>query len=53
MWMIGDGPDLVQRGYRFLCIGEPTMHPQAPVAELNHRTKGTEGSTWFDDLPLP
>ena len=53
MWMIGDGPDLVQRGYRFLCIGEPTMHLQASVAELNHRTKGTEGSTRFDDLPLP
>ena len=24
MWMIGNGPALVQQGYTFLCIGEPS-----------------------------
>jgi 2-keto-3-deoxy-L-rhamnonate aldolase RhmA len=24
MWMIGDGPTLVQRGYTFICIGDPS-----------------------------
>jgi 4-hydroxy-2-oxoheptanedioate aldolase len=42
MWMIGDGPELVESGYNFLCIGEPTMHLQGSVAELNGRTKGMD-----------
>ena len=24
MWMIGDGPTLVEQGYTFLCVGEPS-----------------------------
>lgn len=35
MWMIGDGPQLVKQGYRFLCIAEPTTLLQANLGELN------------------
>ncbi len=35
MWMIGDGPQLVEQGYRFLCIAEPTALLQAKLGELN------------------
>ncbi len=34
-WMIGHGPDLVRRGYTFLCLGEPTAALGAKLAELN------------------
>lgn len=37
MWMIGDGPELVQQGFRFVCIGEPTCFLQAKLTELNER----------------
>jgi 2-keto-3-deoxy-L-rhamnonate aldolase RhmA len=56
MWMIGDGPTLVERGYRFLCIAEPTMHLQASLGDLNRRTKqidGTYPAAGFDARPLP
>ncbi len=39
MWMIGDGPTLVERGYNFLCITEPTMFQQAQLKDLNEAVK--------------
>lgn len=39
MWMIGDGASLVAAGYRFLCLGEPTMTQQFALAELNAAAK--------------
>ena len=35
MWMIGDATQLVQQGYRFLCIAEPTLLMQTKLSELN------------------
>lgn len=51
MWMIGDGQQLVQRGYNFLCVGEPTMHLQGSLTQMNHLVKGTVAPA--DDRPLP
>jgi 2-keto-3-deoxy-L-rhamnonate aldolase RhmA len=56
MWMIGDGPKLVQEGYHFLCITEPTMLQQAKLAELNAATQnglsaGGGSSAVSDPLP--
>lgn len=53
MWMIGNGPELVRRGYRFVCIGEPTMHLQMSLTELNQVTKGRDGSKGGADVPVP
>jgi len=55
MWMIGDGPALVEKGYNFLCVGEPTMFLQGKLAELNASTKGQTPSSNdnSDNLPLP
>ena len=41
MWMIGDGPQLVQQGYRFLCLGDPMAllqtKIQTKIGELNDK----------------
>lgn len=39
MWMIGDGPDLIERGYDFLCISEPMMFLQDKLTQLNQQVK--------------
>ena len=52
MWMIGDGPTLVEQGYNFLCITEPTMYQQAQLTELNEAVKkgGDTSASRFQDL---
>jgi 2-keto-3-deoxy-L-rhamnonate aldolase RhmA len=42
MWMIGDGPQLVKQGYRFLCIGEPTALLQTKIRELNDEIRSAD-----------
>jgi len=53
MWMIGDGPTLVERGYTFLCITEPTSFQQAQLTDLNAAVKNgskQSGADSFQDL---
>ncbi|MFN0195523.1 MAG: HpcH/HpaI aldolase family protein [Planctomycetaceae bacterium] len=54
MWMIGDAPTLMQRGFTFLCIGEPVFALEAMfknnVAGLR---KGEKPAGAVSDKPLP
>lgn len=34
MWMIGDGPSLVQQGYTLLCVGEPSAMLAQRLAQI-------------------
>ena len=45
MWMIGDGPQLAQQGYRFLCLGEPMALLQTKIGELNHELRCADDTT--------
>lgn len=38
-WMIGDGPTLIERGFNFLCIAEPSLYLQAQLTGLNRAVK--------------
>lgn len=40
-WMIGDGPTLIAQGYRFICIGEPSLL-------LKERLREIVGSSWAE-----
>lgn len=51
MWMIGDGPDLVSRGFHFICMTEPFMFLEARLRQLNTDTKSASGQTVPDDIP--
>lgn len=51
MWMIGDGPSLVDRGFDFLCITEPVMFLQAKLAEYDRATKARTTSPAPDTTP--
>ncbi len=55
MWMIGDGPTLVQRGFTFLCITEAAMFLQASLTNLVKQVKGggTATTAATPDKPLP
>ena len=33
-WMIGDGPTLIAQGYRFICIGEPSLLLQGRLNQI-------------------
>ena len=39
MWMIGDGPSLVQSGFNFICLGEPVMLMASALEQLARRTR--------------
>ena len=39
MWHIGNGPELVEEGFHFLCIAEPMGLLQAALAQSNQATK--------------
>lgn len=38
-WMIGDAPTLIERGFNFLCLAEPTAYLQAQLSEFNKAVK--------------
>ncbi len=39
MWMIGDGPNLRQRGFTFICISEPMLLLEESLKNLVRQTK--------------
>jgi 2-keto-3-deoxy-L-rhamnonate aldolase RhmA len=39
VWMIGDGADLMKKGFRFLCITEPTMLLENTLRDMTQRLK--------------
>lgn len=54
MWMIGDGPTLVKRGFTFLCVTEAAMFLQNSLTALVKQVKSGAASTASpDDKPLP
>ena len=52
MWMIGDGPDLVSKGFDFVCMTEPMMFLEAKLSELNQKTKKNKSGN-SADVVLP
>lgn len=38
-WMIGDAPTLVERGFNFICLAEPTLYLQRQLASFNEAVK--------------
>lgn len=42
MWMIGDGPALVADGFRFVCLGEPTMALEGALRAAAESTRRAE-----------
>ncbi len=50
MWMIGDGPTLVERGYTFLCITEPTSFQQTQLTDLNAAVKNRSRQSRADSF---
>lgn len=53
MWMIGDGPSLVKRGFNFICVGEPTMMMASTLEQAARLTRGTPPAGSSPDRPLP
>jgi len=51
-WMIGDAPTLIERGFNFLCIAEPTAYLQAQLTEFNKAVKNGQrpGGQQVQDL---
>lgn len=41
-WMIGDAPTLVERGFTFLCVAEPTAFLQNQLSDFNKAVKNRE-----------
>jgi 2-keto-3-deoxy-L-rhamnonate aldolase RhmA len=40
-WMIGAGPDLVRRGFTFICIGEPVMVMESTLGQLAEQLRAS------------
>jgi len=53
MWMIGDGPELVKKGFNFICMTEPTMFLEAKLGQLNQSTKSKTSVTDDVEIVLP
>jgi 2-keto-3-deoxy-L-rhamnonate aldolase RhmA len=44
-WMIGDGPSLIQRGFNFLCLGEPSLLLEATLSSQVTAVRTARGPT--------
>ncbi len=54
MWMIGDGPTLHQRGFTFLCIGEPMVALEGMLKNnVAGLRKGGKATSAAGNQPLP
>ena len=42
MWVIGDGPTLVQQGFTFLCLGDPILLMEATLRGITEQLKSGE-----------
>lgn len=40
MWILGDGPTLVEKGFTFICIGEPTVLLKQSVSQIVAQIRG-------------
>ncbi len=52
-WMIGDGPALRQRGFTFICVGEPMLLLEQALRELAARARTPSSETSPSSIPLP
>jgi 2-keto-3-deoxy-L-rhamnonate aldolase RhmA len=53
-WMIGDGARLMERGFKFFCIAEPTMLMEGMLRDLTNRLRAGAGLTANpSSMPLP
>jgi 2-keto-3-deoxy-L-rhamnonate aldolase RhmA len=48
-WMIGDGPALIAQGYRFICIGEPSLLLKARLIEIVESSWAQHRAGWHDE----
>ena len=47
-WMIGDAPTLIERGFNFLCLAEPTAFLQGQLSDFNKAVKNRERPAGVD-----
>ena len=53
MWMLGDGPSLMKRGFNFICLTEFTMLIEGTIGGMVKRTREGTPSASQPDRPLP